>query len=250
MARAELTEGELHAYIDDELDAAARARVAALLDSSPALARQAELFAADKARLGEVFAGLIDQPLPPRLLRALQQPETVVESLAARRRSGWKTWGSLAAAASLLLAIGLGVATLRTTDPTDALVAEAIATHSDTPAGAVTSGDADRLLSGTLGLPLKSPDLSKAGYSLAAAVVHGDSQQGRAVTLRYRDGQGRIFSILVHRSIGADRFEMRSDGALKICIWQNDEVSTVMLGNLSTSEMLRVASLTYTALSL
>jgi anti-sigma factor RsiW len=37
---------------------------------------------------------------------------------------------------------------------------------------------------------------------------------------------------------------------MRICIWQDEELSTVMLGEMSAGEMARVASLAYSGLTL
>jgi anti-sigma factor RsiW len=66
-----LTDEELHAFIDNELSPADMRRVEAIVNASPALQRQVELFAADKALIHTTYSSLIEQPLPAAIVEAL-----------------------------------------------------------------------------------------------------------------------------------------------------------------------------------
>jgi len=84
----------LSAWLDGELEAAARREVAAHLEACPGCRGELALLSRLDAALGTLEA-----PLPPRL------PEKVLARLRPRRRYWWQ---SLAMAASLVLGIALG----------------------------------------------------------------------------------------------------------------------------------------------
>ena len=132
----------------------------------------------------------------------------------------------------------------------DALVAEAFAVRDggvapeqrfDAEAAAPLR---DRIVGTTLAVPAKIPDLGRAGYSLTGIAVYPE-RGGHALQVSYRDGRGRSFTLYMRRSIGPDRFDLEEKGATRICIWQNEDLSVVMLGDMPSKEMLKVATLTY-----
>lgn len=104
----------LMAYADGELDRADAARVEAAIATDPALAAAVERHRALRTRLASQFAGVLDEPVPERLLAsargdAAATADTVVDirdlatrrAPAPRRRWAWPEWGAMAA--SLLL---------------------------------------------------------------------------------------------------------------------------------------------------
>jgi anti-sigma factor RsiW len=68
--------------------------------------------------------------------------------------------------------------------------------------------------------------------------------------LFYRDRTGRLFTLYLRHSDGMVRFDQFMRDGLRICVWQDEEVGTVMAGNVSTADMQRLASLAYTGLTL
>ena len=96
-------------------------------------------------------------------------------------------------------------------------------------------------------MPLKLPDLTKAGYTLAQVAVlpeHG----AKAVRIDYRNDANQVFTLYLSASSGHEAFDIVKRGDLRICLWQDDVLSTVMMGEMSAAEMLRVASLAYNGL--
>ena len=66
-----LSEAELHAFIDGELDDARADAVAAIIAASPELSEQVERFVIDKDMIARAYGPLIEQPLPARLRQAV-----------------------------------------------------------------------------------------------------------------------------------------------------------------------------------
>ena len=77
----------LFAYIDNELDAAARAEVEAVIAADPALAKRVDEQRALRTLLSGTFDPILSEPVPERLLAATQAPapKARVVALAAAR---------------------------------------------------------------------------------------------------------------------------------------------------------------------
>ena len=106
--------------------------------------------------------------------------------------------------------------------------------------------DAGTLMTQTLGLRLKAPDLTTLGFTFANARAY-DSR--KAMKLDYRDAQARVFTLYLAPSSGKPRFEMTKRGELRVCVWQDDVMGTIMVADVSAGEMLRLASLAYSGLN-
>jgi anti-sigma factor RsiW len=99
-------------------------------------------------------------------------------------------------------------------------------------------------------MTLKTPDLSKLGYRLADIRVYSGIPGGKAVELRYRNAQDRLFTLYLRHPSGPPRVDLVQRDGMRICIWQDDVLGTVMLGEMSAGEMARIASLAYSGLTL
>jgi anti-sigma factor RsiW len=257
--QAMISDQDLHALIDGELDPARAATVAAVVAISPDLAERVDRFRDDEVRIQMAYGPLVAAPLP----EALQWPSLRVslwrraeKRSAQRRRSITGTVAAAALAASVLLGVRL-FAPDRPVEPTERLVAEAISVREGgmkperTLVAPRSFEEPDRILRSALGMELRTPDLGKAGYELARLDVYLESLDDRFLQITYRNARGELFTVFLHRPSGpdADRFEMREAGRERICIWQNQDLTAVMQGEMTSSEMLRVASLTYAALN-
>jgi anti-sigma factor RsiW len=240
-----ITDEEIHAYIDGELGEVRTADITALSQYDAALAARIAAFRADKAKLQEIYGPLIERPLPPAWLHTID-----------RARRNERKWPQqrmlLAMAASIVLLVMTSLTYALLLAPgRDAVVSGALAARRDSlvmtaAAGTVTTQEvADRTVQGELGTGVKAPNLSKLGYTLAGAhPVAG----GKGVTIDYRDAGGRMFTIYLQHSPGDARFDMLKRGPTRICVWQDDVLSAVMMGDMSAPEMLRLATLAYAGL--
>jgi hypothetical protein len=100
----------LMAYADGELDAQMRRAIEAEMAVDPQVAQEVEQYRALRSEVGGAFAGVLDEPVPDRLLRAAKK-SPVSMSEQPRRRWSWPEWTSIAA--SLLLGILAGRAILQ-----------------------------------------------------------------------------------------------------------------------------------------
>jgi anti-sigma factor RsiW len=249
-------ETDVHALIDGELPPHEAGRVTAALAADPELAAQAAAFAADKAALAAAYAPVADEPVPAEWVARIRQAINVPVAPAPRRlrpavlpRAHW----IMALAACVVLAVG-GLTLFRSgPGGGDQILAQAeSARQSGAGALARVTGAAledaparDAMLAAATGLKLRTPDLGKLGWRLAELDTYP-----QAAALRYRAADGRALTLYVRRSNGAPRFDLLRNGALRTCIWQDEVVGAVMIGEMSAGQMMRVASAAYVALNL
>jgi anti-sigma factor RsiW len=199
--------------------------------------------------LKTAYGALADQPVPDQWL-------ALARTVRPQPQRSWRMIGSIAALFLVALAGIVAYRTLQTSPPAGDIVQTALATRQ---AGSgqtivVTNGDAasryDATISAILSEHVKTPDLGRMGYHLTAILIDTKAPGGGAAELQYRNRRNRLFTLYLHRSDGNARFDQFQQAGLRICIWQDDRVSMVMAGDVSTAAMQRLASLAYTGLVL
>jgi hypothetical protein len=111
----------LMAYADGELDAQTRRAIEAEMAADPEVAREVERQRAMRADVGAAFAGVLDERIPDRLLRAAKKSQAAPQ----RRQWSWPEWTSIAA--SLVIGVFAGRVVLQS----PAAKRDIIATASD-----------------------------------------------------------------------------------------------------------------------
>lgn len=240
---------DLHAFIDGELDGARNAEVADAARGDAALMEQIAAFRADKAMLGEIYAPLIEKPLPQEWLAQIARDD---------RRRGRPWWAPITAIAASIVLLIAGLSTYHRlpANGEEAIVREALAARADmlesnevvAVASPAQTGAVDHILTSALRMRVKAPDLTRMGYKLEAVRVYGNVPGGKSVELRYRDAKRRNFALYVRHPSSGVRFDQYKSAGLRVCIWQDDVLGTVMTGPISAAEMQRLASLAYTGL--
>jgi anti-sigma factor RsiW len=252
-----ISEQELHAFVDGELDPNRAEEVAKLINSDVVVAARIAAFRSDKYRLAHLFEEVRERPLPEEWVLAIRsrplrlQPSHLTAYLSKR--------SIFAIAACLLLMLGLGLVLERFfASSEDAIVAEALAARQQvmrpqqvfSAATLAEAAERNQLMATVLAMTLKAPDLSKMGYRLDDIRVFAGLPGGKAIELSYRDPQNRIFTLYVRHPSSPARVDLIQRDGMRICIWQDDVLGAVMLGEMSAGEMARIASLAYAGLTL
>jgi anti-sigma factor RsiW len=236
-----ISDEDLHAYIDGALDEDRALAVRNALAGNAALAERAALFLADKAMLKAVYAPLAERPLPPEWIALARQ----------RPRMRWRLAGAIAAA--VLIVAGGSLVWQHYSPLNNGDVVEAALDARDgtrAPERHIALGDIvqahryDATLRQTVASNVHIPDLSRMGYRLSGLRLYN-----RAAELLYQGPQGKLFTLYIRRSDGSARFDQFGHGSLRVCVWQDDQISTVMVGDISVAAMQRLAILTYTGLT-
>ena len=249
-AETEIDDVELHASIDGELDAAHSQALEARIAADPALAERIAAFRSDMNMLKRVYAPLIDRPIPEEWLALAHGAPAP-----ARRSMSWRLIGSVAAAVALAVIGTIGYWESRPQPASEVVQAALDARGSQAEKIiAIRAGENaeryDAVLSSTVALKVKVPDLKRLGYELTGIRLYPHSAGGSAAELLYRDSGDQVFTLYLRRSDGKPRFDQFERDGLRVCVWQDEVLSTVMAANVSTAAMQRLASLAYTGLTL
>lgn len=207
MNTARPNETTLHAWVDGELSPESAATVAQWLAEHPAEAARMAAIQAQTAGLQALHAKVLDEPVPPQLIRALHRPPTQ-----------WR-WPH-ALAAGLMLSVGIGTgfglgygvgqpkAPLAQTSLEKQLpgfVREAAAAHvvyvpeqlHPVEVAAQQQAHLVQWLSKRLGVPLKTPTLNAQGFQLMGGrLLPGETGQARAQFM-YENAAGERLTLYV-----------------------------------------------------
>ncbi len=242
-----ITDEELHAFIDGELDPIRAADIAVLLQYQADLQAKVAAYRADKALLSSAYGPLIAEPVPAHWHGMIARARSP-----GRRELPRRAAMALAASAAVAFVGWQSYQRLRPHDD-EGLIAEAFGARNETfnlDLGGV--GDrvaADSALKAALGLPVKVPDMGKFGFAFARYRVYSGMPGGKAVKLDYEDSQKRVFTLYLRHSNGEEEFEMLKRDTVRVCVWQDEVLSAVMLAEVNAGEMLRLATLAYAGLS-
>jgi anti-sigma factor RsiW len=252
-----ITEEELHAFIDGEVEPQRAAQIATAVQSDSTLARQIAAFREDKLRLRQAYSPIANAPLPEKWLDLIDQH--------AREKRIRRSWPHIpqqalaAAAAILLLIVSLGLSREFLRLPNEEqIINEALAArdHSVQPERSFTAADfarADKgatLLTAALASKVNAPNLTRMGYRLESVRIYPGRPGSKAVELDYRNMRNGLFTLYLRRPSSPPRVDIVERGRLRICLWQDDELGAVMAGEMPAGEMARLASLAYSGLTL
>ena len=253
-----ISEAELHAHLDGELEADRCAAVQAFLASHPEEAARARSYREQAAMIGRVYGPLLDRPVPPRIAA---DPAT-----AATRRPTprWRRLAAGVAAALVLLAAGAGSgwwlhdrlrpisaqAQTLVADAMDAHRVYAVEVRHPVEVGASQEAHLVTWLSRRLGLSLTAPDLAAQGFELIGGRLL-PSSTGPAAQFMYQDTSGRRLTLYC-RAVsepGETSFRILQQGKLAALYWREDGTGWALLGEVPRDELLRLGHLAYQALN-
>jgi anti-sigma factor RsiW len=247
-----ITETDLNAYLDGELDPAKRAAVEAYLADNPAESERVAAWRDQTATLRALYGHVADEAVPSRL-----SPHRLVIE---RRHRMMRSFTAIAAALVLVVLggvsgwVGRGLATPNLTEAT--LVSEAEAAHAlYTPEVLhpveVSGEDGAHLtkwLSKRLDRTLAIPDLSSDGFSLVGGRLLPAATSAAAL-LMYENHDGSRVTLYIVPKVGEEsamRFNA-SDGLTAVS-WQAETLGCVLVGNLPREALLTLAKESYASL--
>ncbi|MGE5565071.1 MAG: anti-sigma factor family protein [Parcubacteria group bacterium] len=107
-----ITDEMLMAYVDGELPEAERLKVESVVAADPALQERLEKHRRFRTRMGGAFAGVLDEPVPERLLESAKPSNVVPFPIRRRAVPGWA-----AIAATLVVGVVAGLSVPRGPQP-------------------------------------------------------------------------------------------------------------------------------------
>lgn len=241
---SDVTEQELHAYVDEALDPARRQAVEAHLARTPEDAARVAAWRRQKEGLHALFDATLDEPLPSRLAKPpgrfqLGRYAALLGWLAVGLAAGWVARGSVAPSPGPIAGL-----------PREAAVAHVVYSPEvlhPVEVGAEQEAHLVKWLSKRLGAPLRVPDLNAAGFQLVGGRLL-PAAEGPAAQFMYQDAQGQRLTLYVraHRGGGGDtafRYE-REDG-VGVFYWVDGGLGYALSGALDRARLLDVARRIY-----
>jgi anti-sigma factor RsiW len=223
-----ISEDEVQAYVDDQLDSARRQEVERYLATQPEIAERVAAYRAQRETLRAAFAARAAEPIPPEL--------NLARLFEAHRRWRFAPWQ---VAAAVVLALGVGGAggwyfgstwqPNRTQLAMSLLSQEALASHTVYAADQrhpveMAADEREHLmqwLSNRLHRKVVPPDLSAAGYHLLGGRLLATERGGAAALFVYDDDAGNRLSLLMRPmapELSASPADMRQ-GAMNGSAW-------------------------------
>jgi anti-sigma factor RsiW len=247
MSERQVTEAELHGYVDGVLPVAQAAEIEAYLAAHPEDAARVAAYREQVAALRREFNRVLDEPLPVRL----QMP-----------RGSWPRLLSRYAAVVAWIALG-GVigwqlhaynATATRSDGSNWARRAALAHAVYSPevrhpveVGADQEAHLVAWLSKRLGTPLRVPHLVNVGYSLVGGRLL-PGERGPVAQFMYQDARGQRLTLYVRTNAderSESAFLFQQEQGVGVFYWLDRKLGFALSGTVDKPELLRVATAIY-----
>jgi anti-sigma factor RsiW len=239
-----ITDQDLHAFMDGELDSEARAEVEAWLGEHPEDTKKLGQWQTQATRLHELYDDVLREPVPPQ----------IKDALARTAQPGGRPAWRRAAAALALLVVGLGAGWLVRGEfiqnDGENFIRQAVGAHmvfvgEKRHAVEVWANEEKHLvawLSKRLKHPVKAPYLADAGFRLVGGRLLAD-QDAPAAQFMYEDPAGRRVTLYTRRTRGADNaaFHFQERDGVAAFYWVGGPLAFALMGEMKRAELLTLA---------
>jgi len=251
-----VTEADLQAYADGELPEERRMAVAGWLAAHPDDAERIESYRRLAEELRGTYQGVLDEPVPERLERA-------VRASRARRVALVAVWVAFGAALG-----GIGGWQLHSTqappiaagDAAEGMARRAAVAHATyspevrhpVEVGADQEAHLVKWLSKRLGTQLRAPKLEGVGYSLIGGrLLPGEN--GPVAHFMYQCNRGTRVTLYVRSDMGSNRstaFRYALNGNVGVFYWVDSKLGYALSsGDITKEDLLNVANAAYQQLN-
>ncbi|HYD59700.1 MAG TPA: anti-sigma factor [Noviherbaspirillum sp.] len=235
-----ISEQDLHAYVDNQLDAGRRAQVEAYLAVHPEAAALVEDMRQQNRLLHETYDAVLNEPIPIGMGTPLQ------------RRRFPVAWAASVAALAIGLVAGWGAHGMLQPEPAPMVFAErALRAHilyaSEKRHPVEVPGDQEAhlvaWLSKRLDAPIRAPALHAHGFSLLGGrLLPGDD--GPLAQLMYESADGERLTLIVRRATrdtGDTRFQVLEQNGNSVFYWVDRDYGYALSGSIGRNRMMDVA---------
>ncbi len=244
-----ITETDLHAYADGQLDEARRLRVEAHLVDNARAAENVRVWREQNAALRTLYNPVLNEPVPQRLLAAQAQ------------RQRWPYYALAAGAMGLSFGLGWmvhGFQAGRSVEtaglPHRAAVAYAVyapEVRHPVEVGAEQQDHLVKWLSKRLGHELRVPVLTQQGFDLVGGrLLPGGS--GPVAQFMYQDSRGQRVTLYVSRRDAEPRdtaFRFSQEDKVAVFYWIDGKLGYALSAEMDRAHLLTVATVVYRQLN-
>jgi anti-sigma factor RsiW len=250
-----VSEEELQAYVDGQLEGPRHDRVAAIIASDPELARRANELRGLGEAMHAAYDSALDEPVPPQMLQTVMDrgPAPLLRLAAA---VAWMTVGGVIGG---VIVSQTGpertndVATVRPL-PREAAYAHAVyvpEVRHPVEVGADERAHLNAWLSKRLAHPVAAPDVRRIGYQLVGGRLLPDA--GRpAAQFMYEDAHGVRVTLYVRAHGGRARetaLRHAENGGVGVVYWVDGPLAYALAGSIEKTELEHTAEAMYRALN-
>jgi len=246
---SDISENDLHAYADGQLDETRRLRVEAYLAGNAEAAESVRIWREQGEALRALYNPVLNEPVPQRLL-AVRTPQ---------RR--WAYYAIAAGAMGLSFGLGWmahgfrgGFQSDATGLPHRAAIAYAVyapEVRHPVEVGAEQQGHLVKWLSKRLGHELKVPVLTQQGFALVGGrLLPGGS--GPVAQFMYQDANGQRITLYVSRRDAEPRetaFRFSQEDKVAVFYWIDGKLGYALSAEMSRARLLGVATAVYRQLN-
>lgn len=247
-----LTESDLQAYTDGQLDPLRLSEVEAWLAAHPDDAERVACYRRQNAALHTAFDPVLNEAVPKRLARPERQPWSVPLQLRYAAVAAWLAIGG--AFGWFLHGAQEGLSA-----PSMALARQAALAHAvyapevrhPVEVGADQEAHLTAWLSKRLESPLKVPHLGATGYELVGGRLLPGSN-GPAAQFMYQNARGQRLTLYIGTEKGGTQetaFRYAREQNVGVFYWIDGPLGYALTGDLEKTELLRVAQLVYQQLN-
>ncbi len=245
-----VTESELHAYVDGKLAEERRREVESFVAANPQESERVSGYKRQNELLHALFDSVLSEPVPSKWQTPVRhRPYRVRQVLAASvclvvgAVLGWIVRGEY------------GVNSRRNLNfARQAAIAHAVYTPEIRHPVEVAAQEEQHLvswLSKRLGSPLKVPHLSAFGYELVGGRLL-PSDRGPVAQFMYQDKSGQRLTLYIRTDTGDEHetaFRFAQEEKVGVFYWIDRQLSYALSGEVTKSELLRVANGVYQQLN-
>jgi len=243
-----LTESDLHAFADAQLDDARRVQVEGHLANDPAAAESVRVWREQNEALRALYNPVLNEPVPQRLL-------------AARASRRWPHYALAAGAMCLSFALGWLSQSYRSDRfveaaalPRRAAVAYAVYAPEVRHPVEVGADQQDHLvkwLSKRLGSELKVPVLTQQGFDLVGGRLLPGSK-GPGAQFMYQDAKGHRITLYVSVRDAGPRdtaFRFSQEDKISVFYWIDGKLGYALSAEMDRASLLAIATVVYRQLN-
>jgi anti-sigma factor RsiW len=243
-----ISDADLHAFLDRELEPARAAEVAAYLETHPDAAQQVNAICLQNEALHVLFDPMLAEPVPGHLLQRrhaafpAMRYAAIVAWLAVGAVAGWALRGYVSGSGPQAIPLAH-----------QAAVAHAVyvpEVRHPVEVGADQEQHLVAWLSKRLGAQVKAPNLNELGYGLVGGRLL-PAPEGPAAQFMYQDTKGGRLTLYVRPNVQQNQdavFRYARDGRLSVFYWVEGALGYALSGDLEKDKLLQIANAVYRAI--